>query len=87
MEIKIKSNRNWIVMVFLPALVLGLIPVIFISVLFIINYEAMKENLGVLILLTALCIIIAIIMLCIKFYNGKSYVFNEEQIDMYSRGK
>ena len=85
MEIKLKSNRKFLIKIYLP---LAIICGIFIGV-FGVGAVAFNDIDGCLLTLVLLICFEAIvigILLFAKFYKGKSFVFNENEIVVYKRG-
>jgi hypothetical protein len=82
---KLKSNRRFIIYLHLPFLIISSILLLFLIINIIIDYETRSEKLLVLILFIVIeCIELSIILLA-KYWKGKSYYFNSDEIIVYNK--
>ncbi len=83
---KLKSNRRFIIYLYLPFLIITSILLLFLIISFIINHETRTEKLFILMLFIVIeCIMISIILIA-KYWKGKSYIFNTGEIIVYNKG-
>lgn len=87
MQINIKSNRSFIIKIILPSVVFIGVFILFMAILFFINYELMKNNVATLLSLIAFELVMISFILIAKFYDGKNYKFNEAMIEIYNKRK
>ncbi len=85
MPIKIKSNRNWIVKAIIPFAVILFLCAVMISISLCYEYD--KELISILIVFCVLSAVFVIAALIVKFYNGRSYEFTENEIICYKRNR
>lgn len=85
-NIELKSNRKFILYMYLPLVIINNIFIIIMIIGLFIDYKKMSENLMVFYLFVFLdvCYIIAILM--IKLYKGKSYIFDKSTIYVFNKG-
>ena len=82
---KLKSNRNFIIYLYLPFLIITSFLLLFLIISFVINYETRTERLYILIIFILLeCVMISIILIA-KYKKGKSYIFNTNEIRVYNK--
>jgi len=86
MEIRMKSNTSWHIAILLPLIIICAVCAIFLSISFIIDYIEMKEYFVALIIFIVLDLVLIGIALLIKFFNVRSYKFNEKEMKIYNRG-
>ena len=83
---KLKSNRRFIIYLYLPFLIITSILLLFLIISFIINHETRTEKIFILMLFIVIeCIMISIILIA-KYWKGKSYIFNTGEIIVYNKG-
>ena len=87
MLISLKSNRNFILKIFVPPFIAMFFFLVLMIILLAIHYEELKgETLALWLPLAEEAIFLFVILMA-KFYRGKSYTFTEEKITAYKRGK
>jgi len=83
---KLKSNRRFIIYLYLPFLIITSILLILLIMSLITNHEIRMEKLFILILFIVIeCMMISIILIA-KYWKGKSYIFNADRIEVYNKG-
>lgn len=81
----LKSNRRFIIYLYLPFLIITSILLLFLIISFIINHESRSEKLFSLMLFILIeCIMISIILIA-KYWKGKSHIFNADEIIVYNK--
>ncbi len=83
----LKSNRRFIIYSYLPFLIITSILLIFLIINFIIDHETRSEKLFILILFITIELIMISIILVAKYFKGKSYIFNSDEIIVYNKRK
>lgn len=82
----LKSNRRFIIYLYLPFLIISSIFLMFLIISFIINHETRLEKIFILILFITIELIMISIILIAKYWKGKSYSFNADEIGVYNKG-
>lgn len=82
----LKSNRRFIIYLCLPFLIISSIFLMFLIISFIINHETRLEKIFILILFITIELIMISIILIAKYWKGKSYSFNADEIGVYNKG-
>ena len=85
MQIKVNSNRSFIIKLTIPFIVVASLYVIGVSIT--ISFEYDEEFVWMLIFGCVFLAIMVIVLLFAKFYKGKNYVFTENEIVCYKRKK
>lgn len=85
-KIELKSNRKFILYMYLPLVIIINIFIIIMIIGLLIDFKNMSKNLMVfyLFIFLDLCYIGAILM--VRFYKGKSYIFDESTIYVFNKG-
>jgi len=90
MDLKIKSNRKFLVKLFLVFDIIGTVLLIATLICYFVlkrTDPSIKEFLYVVILNSVSVALFTIGILVSKFYNGKSYIFKTDEIQVFNRGK
>ena len=87
MQIKLKSNRDFLVYMLLPVFIAVAVVVGLMLVAMFINYEIQKEATVACICLVCFDVLLLIGIIIIKFYKGRSYEFNNDTIAIYKKNK
>ena len=85
MQIKLKSNRDFLVYMLLPVFIAVAVVVGLMLVAMFINYEIQKEATVACICLVCFDVLLLIGIIIIKFYKGRSYEFNNDTIAIYKK--
>lgn len=86
MKIEIKSNRNLIIKIISPLLIMGIICAIITAIIMSVDPN-LPNDIFTLALYCSFVVLMSIIMIIIKFHKGKRYEFTESKIFCYRRKK
>lgn len=87
MQIKINSNRSFIVKAFVPLVIIAFIVIVLISISLFVNYNEQKDSILILIVLVVYTVVMIGVILLVRFYKGKRYEFTENEIVCYKKEK
>lgn len=86
-EIKLESNRYFIVKLFITYMIVVTILLIIMIIGLFIDYDNMSQNLSVLWIFVAIEVCSLLGILIAKFYKSKSFVFYEDKIEVYNKNQ
>lgn len=85
MQINLKSNKSFILKIFVPIAVILVLLTVLCGATLIIEYD--KELLAIFIAFCAFTAVYISVILAVFFWNGKRYEFTENEILCYNRDK
>ncbi len=87
MEIKIKSNSKWVFIILLPLAIIDLLLILILSVILINDYTLLNDLFVALIILGVIEILLTAVIISIKVFNVKNFIFNGSEIIIYKGSK
>ncbi len=87
MKIELKSNRQWMVVTCLIPTIFLAIAIICLIFAFCFDARGAREHPEYIIIYSIIEMIFISVILIIKFYKGKRYIFSKESIEVYKKDK
>ncbi|HOP57437.1 MAG TPA: hypothetical protein PLM51_04650 [Bacillota bacterium] len=85
MEIKLKSNRKYIVYFTIPCIIFYAVFIGYMLVGHVLKTLDISLDFGWFISSLIILMLLIIVLLFAKYYKGKNYVFNEKSIEIYNK--
>ena len=85
MIIKIKSNMAFVYKMFIPLAAVGFVACVMAAIALAVDYEEQKDAVPYMILLGVFTVVLIVILVAIRLYNGRRYEFTENEIVCYKK--